>query len=98
MTKRESFWYSGEGIIVTEVQFRTEFDDMQKHDNIRFTRMNSPFYEGEKWAVRQLSRCLNKEGEWEWEPIPSSRDDAFYTRCRFDSLDEALEKAEETLR
>lgn len=50
----------------------------------------SPFYEGKRYAVRnQLGRVLNKSGKWEHEPIPSSRTDAFYKRCRFDSLESA---------
>jgi hypothetical protein len=36
------------------------------------------------WAVRWLSRCWNRDGEWEFEPLPSSRDDAFKARTRFD--------------
>lgn len=35
------------------------------------------------WAVRLNGRCLNKSFQWEWEPLPSSRDDEFYGRCRF---------------
>lgn len=35
------------------------------------------------WAITRLSMCLNRDGEWEHEPIPSSRDDAFMERCRF---------------
>ena len=61
--------------------------------HITISRMVSPFYDGERWAVRRLSCCLNRSGEWEREPIPSSRDDAFYRRCRFDSFDEAAEAA-----
>ncbi len=47
----------------------------------------------EKWAVRNAGNCLNKSGEWEWEPMPSSRDDEFLARCRFDSLNEAIDAA-----
>ena len=56
--------------------------------------MVSPFYDGEKYAVRRGSRCLNTSGEWEREPMPSSRDAAFYARCRFDSFDAAADAAE----
>ena len=52
--------------------------------------MNSPFYAGEKWCVRRRGDCLNHDAEWEWEPMPSSRDDDFYARCRFDTLAEAV--------
>ena len=38
------------------------------------------------WAVRDdFGNVLNSAGEWEWEPMPSGRDDAFLTRCRFAS-------------
>tara|TARA_Y100000034_G_scaffold103542_1_gene129244 strand:- start:250 stop:432 length:183 start_codon:yes stop_codon:yes gene_type:complete len=43
----------------------------------------------EKYAVRDAHTCLNKDGNWEWEPLPSSRDDAFLERCRFDTLEGA---------
>lgn len=35
------------------------------------------------WAVRRNVRCLNKQCEWEYEPQPSSRDESFFSRCRF---------------
>lgn len=44
-----------------------------------------------KWAVRDGSECLNKDLEWEYEPMPSSRGDDFLARCRFDTVDSALE-------
>jgi hypothetical protein len=46
----------------------------------------------DRWAIRYMRRCWNRDGEWEWEPIPSSRDDAFKERTRF-PLREALERA-----
>jgi len=46
------------------------------------------------FAVRWRGRCLNDDGEWEWEPIPSSRDAAFMARCRFTSLGETMLRAE----
>ena len=49
----------------------------------------SPFYEGERFAVRHAGRCLTIKGEWEYEPMPSSRDEAFYERCRFLSFEAA---------
>jgi hypothetical protein len=46
------------------------------------------------WAVRTKSGCcLNKEGDWEDEPQPSSRDDAFLNRCRFATSREAIDAA-----
>lgn len=55
---------------------------------------NSPFYKGERYAVRDAPFCLNKNGQWEYEPMPSSRDDAFYERCRFDSFVDAMDMLE----
>lgn len=54
----------------------------------------SPFYEGVRFAVRWMGRCLTREVEWEFEPQPSSRDEAFYERCRFMSFEEAAGAAE----
>ncbi len=49
---------------------------------------------GDTWAVRKGGWCLNDNYEWEFEPIPSSRDEAFYARTRW-PLEEALERARE---
>lgn len=38
---------------------------------------------GKGWAVIEGPFVLTVEGDWEHEPIPSSRDDEFYRRCRF---------------
>ncbi|MBE0507252.1 MAG: hypothetical protein IBX50_11110 [Marinospirillum sp.] len=47
--------------------------------------------EGTAFAVRNKShQCLNKQLEWEEEPSPSNRDQAFLERCRFSSLDDAV--------
>lgn len=45
------------------------------------------------WKVVRAGECLNKAGDWEWEPMPSSRDDDFLTRCRFRSAQEAIDAA-----
>lgn len=42
------------------------------------------------WKVTKHGDCLNKAGEWEYEPLPSSRDDAFIARCRFASAADAI--------
>lgn len=50
---------------------------------------------GGAWAVVKAgSLCLNTDWEWEYEPLPSSRRQDFFERCRFD-LSEALQKAVE---
>jgi len=38
-----------------------------------------------KWAVRRPGSCMNSDGEWEFEPMPSSRDDDFMARCRYEN-------------
>ena len=44
-----------------------------------------------KWVVRNSVGCLNRDGEFEYEPMPSSRDDDFLARCRFDTPEEAYQ-------
>lgn len=39
--------------------------------------------EDDSWAVKKMGSVLNREGEWEYEPSPSNRDDEFFARCRF---------------
>jgi hypothetical protein len=46
-----------------------------------------------KWGIYEVgvsSRCcLTREGLWEYEPLPSSRDDEYLARARYDSLEDA---------
>lgn len=42
------------------------------------------------WAVRFKGMTLNARCEWEWEPIPSSRDEDYIRRCRFATPSGAL--------
>lgn len=43
----------------------------------------------ELWKVSRGGAVLNKLGEWEYEPSPSSRDDEFLKRCRYATLADA---------
>ncbi|WP_436291867.1 dTMP kinase [Variovorax sp. LjRoot178] len=66
--------------------------DLPPRDSVRIERagqISGPA----KWAVRLNGECLNRTGEWEWEPMPSGRDDAFLARCRFDTDQEAIDAA-----
>jgi hypothetical protein len=48
----------------------------------------------DKWkAFHGGCYCLNKAGQWELEPMPSSRDGDFVDRCRFDTAQEAIDAA-----
>ena len=42
------------------------------------------------WAIREGGLCLARDGNWEYEPIPSDRDEAFFARCRFSTIAEAV--------
>lgn len=45
----------------------------------------------DRWAImRNECWCLNKEGQWEYQPMPSSRREDFYARCRYTSVREAI--------
>lgn len=46
------------------------------------------------WSIRCAGYVLNRSGEWEWEPRPSSRGEAFLARCRFDTLEQAIKAYE----
>ena len=47
----------------------------------------------DRWAIFNGASCLNRLGEWEYEPLPSSRTDEYLERNRY-SLDEAMTVAD----
>lgn len=53
-------------------------------------------FDADVWAIRYMQRCLNRDGFWEWEPLPSSRSAAFKTRTRWTCKD-ALRAAREAV-
>jgi hypothetical protein len=42
------------------------------------------------WVVTDGSGVLNSDGEFEYEPLPSNRDDEFIARTRFKTIEGAL--------
>lgn len=44
---------------------------------------------GTLFAITTRGNVMSIKGEWEIEPTPSSRTDAFLEQCRFDTFDEA---------
>ncbi len=49
----------------------------------------------ELWAVRQDEQCLNKNGEWTFEPSPSQRSEEFLEQCRWPTRQDAYRCWEE---
>lgn len=47
-----------------------------------------------RYAVRQSGACMDANGEWEFEPMPSSRDDEWLNRFRFDTWEAAARAVE----
>ncbi|WP_196161780.1 hypothetical protein [Reinekea sp. G2M2-21] len=47
-----------------------------------------------QFAVRKDGLILNKQGGWEYEPIPSERTDSFKQRCRWDDFGDAVKALE----
>jgi hypothetical protein len=48
------------------------------------------------WAIRSMSRCLSRKGEWVHEPSPSNRTDRWIRAHRFTET-EALERARQVV-
>lgn len=43
------------------------------------------------WAIRRSSSVMSKKtGTFDYEPMPSNRDDEFFEEYRFDSIEEAI--------
>ena len=56
-------------------------------DEIRLERRDG--FSGRRWTVAQRGYVLNKNGEWEWEPQPSSRTDEWLETVRWSTPEEA---------
>ncbi len=69
--------------LINELQVKSYILD--RNDNIEMTILDRvpQMDDIDKWAIRKSGRCLNSMGEWEFEPMPTSRDDNFLQRCRF---------------
>lgn len=74
---------------VTEVTFSAIPEDNINHGLYAVT---VEWRGGEMYAVKRLSQVLCVDGEWDYEPIPSNRDDEWIATHRF-SYDEAYQLA-----
>lgn len=82
MNPHDSQWWLDRASI-----FRIDFNDTISPVEIQQFRQTTP---PAKWGVVCGDRVLNMLGKWEYHPRPSSRDDAFLSRCRFSSKEIAL--------
>lgn len=61
----------GMPVLAYEAGNSTTIEACRQHDGSRL------------WAVRCMGSVLSKDGDFEDEPLPSSRDADFLRRCRF---------------
>lgn len=50
-----------------------------------------------EWGTRKepnMNFVFNRLSEWEYQPMPSSRTEDFYKRCRYETVDEAVANLE----
>ena len=70
------------GVVEWWLKYPAEAD--RNHVYVRRTGKTS-------WAITNDSHnCLNRDGEWEYSPLPSNRDDEYLNRCRYKSREEAI--------
>lgn len=72
--------------------YATEFTFGDPSAGVKVSRRSWEPQDEAAWAIVRLSMNFNHDGEWEYEPLPSSRDDAFFKRCRW-TLEEAVDQA-----
>ncbi|HEY9476364.1 MAG TPA: hypothetical protein VIS06_21250 [Mycobacteriales bacterium] len=74
---------------------RFEFSDLPEDDfNRPVWTVAAEHRGGDRWAVIRLGHCLGADGDWDYESIPSEREDEWLAAHRFDR-DTALRLAEE---
>lgn len=83
------------------VKFATQFTLIPGSSNRPFGHVYELKVEwrgGDAWVIVDSSYVLNREGEWEYEPLPSSRTEQFITRTRWPSARDAIGFAQEHMR
>jgi hypothetical protein len=53
------------------------------HIDYRLFALKVEYRGDDRWAVVHLGYCLDADGEWDYEPLPSSRDDDWLATHRF---------------
>lgn len=84
--------YNPETLVLVPCEFRMANNKPVGYpiEDIRLVEKQRP--DGpSRWSIMVGGNCLNKEGEVEYEPSPSNRDEAFFARCRYDTQYEALQ-------
>ena len=79
------------------VAFRLEWSRYENPSDWMRAEIVCAKFDGEQpthWAIREGGCCLTKEGLWEIEPHPSSRDDEYIARARYGSYTEAATHAD----
>lgn len=61
----------------------------EDHDERSYMSVSVEYRGHGKWAASRMKRCYDIDGNPDWEPTPSSREDEWLARFRFD-LDTAL--------
>jgi hypothetical protein len=64
--------------------------------NSHLFRVTVAYRGADRWAVLHHGFCLNREGDWDYESIPSERTDEWLAEHRF-SEDEAVRLAREAM-
>jgi hypothetical protein len=71
------------------------FDSRRRQPMGHIRSLKVAFRAANAWAIVDDRNVLNRDGEWEYEPFPSARDDGFFARCRWPTAREAIAFAEQ---
>lgn len=79
------------GNLIEGTEWDGIFSDQFYYDiRLEWRGIGKPNENSPEWAILYRHYCINKRGQCEYEPQPSSRTDAFKKRCRF-TLGDALD-------
>jgi len=79
-------------LLAVPVSFRLPFSRMKNGSERDRIEIVATKFAGDRptaWAIRESSMVMNKDGQWEFEPSPSERDESFLARTRFDQCEDA---------
>lgn len=80
-----------EPIVSHRYQWWLQFPKEANRHHVYVKNMGNPDDGPDRWGIfNDGNSCLNKDGEWQYQGLPSGREDNFYEFCRYSSVHEAI--------
>ncbi len=87
--RRDPRLSQAEAMLAKATAFAFEVPKTSRISHVEIRRTTKPG-DPQSWSISNGSSVLSMEGDWEYEPSPSNRDEEFLARCRYPSCEAAF--------